>query len=91
MTRKRFVKLLMADGYSRNSANSLADDTLKDGYSYAEGYGQVTRMLPLVQAMIPAVTDAVRAVAESMGKVVRAVCDAASAAIQAFNAAMNET
>ena len=85
------MKLLMAKGYSRNSANSLADDTLKDGYSYAEGYDQVTRMLPLVQAMIPAVTDALLAAAESIGKVVRAVCDAASAAIQAFNAAMNET
>lgn len=33
MTRKRFVKLLMADGYSRNEANEVADDA-KEGYSY---------------------------------------------------------
>lgn len=33
MTRKRFIKLLMADGYSRNEANEFADDA-KEGYSY---------------------------------------------------------
>ena len=33
MTRKRFVKLLMADGYSRNEANEFADDA-KEGYYY---------------------------------------------------------
>lgn len=33
MTRKRFVKLLMAEGYSRNEANEFADDA-KEGYSY---------------------------------------------------------
>lgn len=91
MTRKRFVKLLMAHGYSRNSANRIADATLKDGYSYAEGYDQVTRILPLVKAMTPVVVDAVHTAAEYIGRVARAVCDAASAAIQAFNAVMNET
>lgn len=34
MTRKRFVKLLMADGYSRNQANSIARETAADGYTY---------------------------------------------------------
>lgn len=34
MTRKRFVKLLMADGYSRNKANSIAKQTVADGDTY---------------------------------------------------------
>ena len=34
MTRKRFIKLLMADGYSRNKANSIARQAVADGYTY---------------------------------------------------------
>lgn len=34
MTRKRFVKLLMADGYSRNKANSIARETVAGGNTY---------------------------------------------------------
>lgn len=34
MTRKRFVKLLMAEGYSRNKANSLARETIAGGCTY---------------------------------------------------------
>lgn len=37
MTRKRFVKLLMADGYSRNEANDLAAD-VNEGFSYDKLY-----------------------------------------------------
>ena len=38
MTRKRFVKLLMADGYSRNKANSIAKQTVADGDTYGSRY-----------------------------------------------------
>ena len=38
MTRKRFVKLLMADGYSRNKANSIARETVADGDTYGSRY-----------------------------------------------------
>ncbi len=38
MTRKRFVKLLMARGYSRNSANATAK-SIRRRYSYAEYIG----------------------------------------------------
>lgn len=36
MTRKRFVKLLMAQGYSRNAANFCAAAVVADGGSYRE-------------------------------------------------------
>jgi len=91
MTRKRFVKLLMAKGYCRNSANEIADEVLEDGFSYAEGYGYVIRILPLAQTVVASFTDAATKAAEALGRVARAVCDAATAAIQAFNAAMNQT
>lgn len=36
LSRKRFVKLLMADGWSRNAANSVAKAALKYKHPYAE-------------------------------------------------------
>lgn len=37
MTRKRFIKLMMRDGVSRNSANALADNISQYG-SYESAY-----------------------------------------------------
>jgi len=37
-SRKRFIKLLMTDGISRNDANKLAEITQNCGYSYQEQY-----------------------------------------------------
>lgn len=91
MTRKRFIKLLMAEGYSRNSANNIAGDVLKDGRSYAEAYDQITRLLPLMQAMAAPIADAVKKMTEAIGRVTRAVAEAVSAAAEAFSAAMSQT
>lgn len=91
MTRKRFVKLLMAEGYSRNSANTLADDVIADGYSYAEGYAHITRLLPLIEKMVDPLADAVEKATEAICRFGNAVSAAASAAVQAFNAAMSQT
>ncbi len=38
MKRKRFIKLLMADGISLNDARWMADYTQKSGDSYSYGY-----------------------------------------------------
>lgn len=89
MTRKRFVKLLMAEGYSRNDANDIADEVLEDGFTYAEGYDHIARMLPLVQAMIPRVTDAIEKVTEAITRVATAAGKAVAA--EAFSAAMSQT
>ena len=91
MTRKRFVKLLMAEGYSRNSANEIADEALEDGFSYAEAYGYVIRLLPLMDALAGPLADAVTKATESIGRVAKAVSDAAIAAAKAFTAAMSQT
>jgi hypothetical protein len=91
MTRKRFIKLLMAKGYSRNGANEIATDVLKDGYTYAEAYDQLTRILPLVQAITPEVTDAIKKATEAIAKVATATVEAARAFIDTFTAAMGRT
>lgn len=38
MKRKRFAKLLMAEGYSRNEANEIADEAIRDGMSYESAW-----------------------------------------------------
>lgn len=38
MTRKRFVKLLMSKGVSRNQANGIAQQYISGGLSYESGY-----------------------------------------------------
>ena len=38
MTRKRFVKLLMARGFSRNVAVFIADWVVGEGYCYKTAY-----------------------------------------------------
>ena len=91
MTRKRFIKLLMSKGYSRNGANEIADGVLKDGYSYAEAYDQITRLLPLVQAITPEITDAIKKATEVIAKVATATVEAARAFIDAFTAAVGRT
>lgn len=42
MTRKRFIKLMMAEGYSRNEAREWAEGAAFSGVSYAELYRSST-------------------------------------------------
>lgn len=42
MTRKRFIKLLMARGYERNEANDIAWEVVADGDRYARKYAEIT-------------------------------------------------
>lgn len=38
MTRKRFIKLMMAQGYTRNQCERMANGVVRTGYSYRETY-----------------------------------------------------
>lgn len=40
MTRKRYVKLLMGHGYSRNTANRCAERALAIGRTFRQDYGE---------------------------------------------------
>lgn len=63
MTRKRFIKLQMARGYSRNSAEEVALVARGSGKSYAEAEKAVATGLALVQAIQPALNSISRAFA----------------------------
>lgn len=64
MTRKRFVKLLMSRGYSRNEANSKAQAAVSAGVTYDAAYFAVrieARDSELMEAL-QAVRDRIAAV-----------------------------
>ena len=52
MTRKRFIKLLMAYGYSRNAAHAYAWYIQSTGMPYAEAYDEMRPGLELFRAVI---------------------------------------
>lgn len=91
MTRKRFVKLLMAEGYSRNSANKIAQDVLADGMTYAEGFDQVTRMLPVIQEALQRMSEAIQPVVDAIWKTSCALVEAVKAFSDTFLAEMGRT
>ena len=91
MTRKRFIKLLMAEGYSRNEANQIAEDVRADGLTYAEGFDQVTRMLPVIQEALQRMMEAVQPVVDAIWKVSCALSEAVKAFAETFQAEMGRT
>ena len=52
MTRKKFVKLLMAKGHSRNEVNRLASAVVKSGTSYQEVYSVAPAVLWLREVTV---------------------------------------
>ena len=91
MTRKRFIKLLMAEGYSRNSANKIAEDVRNDGMTYAEGFDQATKMLPVIQDTLQRMMDAIQPVVDAIWRVSCALGEAVKAFHDTFQAAMSRT
>lgn len=75
MTRKRFIKLQMARGYSRNSAEVMALIARGSGKSYAAAEEAVATGLTLVQAIQPALDSISRAFA-LLGRALRAGTEA---------------
>lgn len=85
MTRKRFVKLCMARGYSRNEAQELALDVRNDGRSYAEAMG----MADAARIVVPQLAESVEGAIAEIGRVAAAVAAGLAAALEAFFAAFN--
>lgn len=86
MTRKRFVKLLMAKGYDRNLANCMAMVVQKNGYSYEKAYCVETCIPDLVDNLAPAIVN----LAETVSKMATALCAGFSAFCEAYRSAMEE-
>ena len=76
MTRKRFVKLLMADGYRRNEANGIARKTSADGEAYARQlvYLRVGNNFPDVS--FPELKVAIEKVADMIKEIIPTIINA---------------
>ena len=89
MTRKRFVKLCMSKGYSRNTAYLLARDAQENGTSYETALHQIEFADQLIRAIDwEAFGQAMNSVIETVGKIAAAAGKAVEAAASAFREAL---
>lgn len=86
MTKKRFKKLLMADGFSRNSAQHITQSVPASGMSYQEAYtgfykGPYKEAINSIIEAIPKIIDAVKRVADTLNSGIKAFTEAYTNAI----------
>lgn len=84
MTRKRFVKLMMSKGYSRNEATETAKLVQGDG-SYAETYAAIC-----VIKSIPDIQQTIERFVDTTVRMMNAFADGVAAFTQAFRDSMNK-
>ena len=89
MTRKRFVKLCMAQGYSRNTANEIAAEYNAKGKTYADGYAEFEQCKKLLDMLVPALVKTMERVTKTIGKMAQAIGEGVAAFSNAFQAAMD--
>ena len=80
MTRKRFVKLLMSRGYSRNGANQAALTAISGGHTYEGAYFAI-RVNDGDPEAVEAVREACECIAQAAELVSRAIMEAVKKAI----------
>lgn len=90
MTRKRFVKLCMANGYSRNAANRIAEEISAKGKTYAETYKGIVAINTLSKWFGREFRDTVDRLSKSFGKLTKALSEGVAAFSKAVSAAMTE-
>jgi len=86
MTRKRFVKLMMARGYSRNEANALALVARYKGDSYEKAY----RMATIIPDLVDRLTEAFENVVDTAWRMAKALTAGFAAFGEAFRSAMED-
>ena len=89
MTRKRFVKLCMANGYSRNSANRIAEGVRAKGRTYAEGAAAVRALKKLEVSLSPALAETIERATKAINKMAKAVSAGVAAFSKAYRSAMD--
>lgn len=77
MTRKRFIKLLMAQGRSRNSAVNIAEMVPMLGWSYLYVYQTIFRPHALLTDILRALADETAAILHALfANIADALCSA---------------
>ena len=89
MTRKRFIKLLMASGYSRNGAQVIAWEQVENCRSYADAYRAHSSVKRLADAIGPELVAALNSATDAIMRFARAVCVGMSAFSEAFSKSMS--
>lgn len=75
MTRKRFIKLLMAEGCSRNEANEWAMD-VDEGFSYDELY--------CIRCAMPQIIDIIGRIKTTIETFAKGICEVIPTVVQAI-------
>lgn len=90
MTKKRFIKLMMAQGYERNKAVQVAKAVSSIGYSYQEAHSLLLGPLG-IKKLVEAAQHELNKFADFMSKcVVPALCEWCSRVVEVFNGAFSE-
>ena len=85
MTRKRCVKLLMAKGYDRNTANAIAAEAVVAYGSYAKGFEQTMNIKSAIENLnVSALLDVIE-------KFCTTVAEASAAFVQTFKEAYSDS
>lgn len=91
MTRKRFIKLQMAAGCDRNTAEALARRARAAGRSYAEAFGNLTAARSFCAGLRDGVLAPALEAVSAWSTWVRQVVRVATAVGAAFQKAMEES
>lgn len=91
MTRKKFIKLLMSQGYDRNGAYAMAELVRAKNLPYATGYNAVMCGKLLVNDIFPKIEEIIRPVVEAVQKIAQACAAGIEAFGEAYREAMSET
>ena len=88
MKRKRFIKLLMARGRSRNDATQAAQDAVRGGHTYDGAYFAVRvndgdpEAVEAVQAVCKRIIEAVQAISRAAVETAQKIAEAMPAVVE---------
>lgn len=91
MTRKKFIKLLMSQGYDRNGAYAMAELVRAKNLPYATGYKAARVTKHMIDNTIPKLIEAMRPAIEEIKRTVKACAAGIEAFGRAYREAMSET
>lgn len=90
MTRKRYIKLLMAKGFSRNEANTAAQMVVEEGDTYLNDYAMfLLHDSAPYTTELAAITEAMSRITDTIANITRALAAAFRAFGDAYRAAMD--
>lgn len=91
MTRKRFIKLLMSQGYSRNTASTMADIAIRNRVSYLDAYLAKDCTVNSLSSALDTLSNVVCQLSKALGVLTSAVSIGIEAGVRAYHEASEST